>query len=232
MRFLRPLLAILPLMALASAGTNPVLGRMGQTTVDAEIYAAPNVRARVFYHSKPFEYLVVRSSKEDKWLQVLLRTGVYGYISKSSVAILPYEVTSKPVARSAPRTQTALTSRSGSAVANYSLNFIGTPYVWGGNDVRNGIDCSGFVKKMYGEIGVQLPRTAAEQAMVGMSITRLEQLQSGDRLYFWSSKRNKIGHTGIYMGNGYFVHSSTGHAGVATDYLTPKWRQILVAARR
>ena len=79
---------------------------------------------------------------------------------------------------------------------------------------------------------MKLPRTAAEQALVGQPVCRLEDLQSGDRLYFWEKKRSKIGHTGLYLGNGYFVHSSSGNHGVATDYLTPRWRAILVAARR
>lgn len=66
-----------------------------------------------------------------------------------------------------------------------------------------------------------------------MPITKLEDLQKGDRLYFWSKSRNKIGHTGVYLGNGYFVHSSSGKGKVTTDYLaTPKWLNILVAARR
>ena len=68
---------------------------------------------------------------------------------------------------------------------------------------------------------------------MGQQITRLEDLQAGDRLYFWENKRGKIGHTGIYLGKGYFVHSSVGNHGVATDYLGSKnWLKILVAARR
>jgi cell wall-associated NlpC family hydrolase len=127
-------------------------------------------------------------------------------------------------------------SRGGDArskMADYSLKFQGTPYVWGGNDELNGIDCSGFVKKMYGKIGLSLPRTAAEQALVGKPIYNLEDLQKGDRLYFWDKKRGKIGHTGIYLGDGNFVHSSSGRGGVATDYLgSDRWLKILVAARR
>ena len=106
------------------------------------------------------------------------------------------------------------------------------PYKWGGNDILNGIDCSGFVKKLYGSIGVSLPRTAAEQVRVGQPVLRYEDLQPGDRLYFWSKSRKKIGHTGIYIGGCYFTHASSCHHGVATDYLSAKWRKMLVAARR
>ena len=168
----------------------------------------------------------------------MLQTGAYGYIPANYVAKLPYDVTAdQPRMPSYERDGLALSSRGNSGLtradaAHWSLNFKGTPYKWGGNDPTRGIDCSAFVKFLYGQIGLQLPRTAAEQALVGAPIRRLENLQPGDRLYFWSYKRNMIGHTGLYLGNGYFVHSSTNHHGVDTDYLTQKWLGILVAARR
>lgn len=205
-----------------------VLGKLGQATSVAKIFAFANPESRVYYEVQPYEYLVVKTTRDPNWNQVLMKTGQYGFIEAEAVAVLPYEVSAKPAQRSSE-----VGSRSASAVANYSMNFIGTPYVWGGNDPQRGIDCSGFVKKMYGSIGVNLPRTAAEQAMVGQPISRLENLQKGDRLYFWDKRRGKIGHTGIYLGNGYFVHSSSTHRGVATDYLgEAKWRRILVAAKR
>ncbi len=228
---MRPLFALL--IAACSlthaSATVSVLGKLGQATASTRIYASPNTRSRVFYRVKPFEYLVVRDSNDSRWISVLLQTGVYGYAPKKDVAELPYQVTTSQSRRASP----ALTSRTGSALASYSLNFLGTPYKWGGNDEYSGIDCSGFVKKLYGKVGVDLPRTADEQSRVGQPITDLAYLQPGDRLYFWEAKRGRIGHTGMYLGNGYFVHSSMGHKGVATDYLdTPKWRKILVAARR
>jgi cell wall-associated NlpC family hydrolase len=164
-------------------------------------------------------------------MQVLLQNGRYGYVPADTIAKLPYEVTTEVPSRMSRQAISNPGSRG--SVVDMGLQYRGTPYVWGGNNLRSGIDCSGFVKKLFGEVGVNLPRTASEQALVGQPIQRLEDLQKGDRLYFWENKRNKIGHTGIYMGNGYFVHSSRGHNGVATDYLgSPKWLKILVAARR
>lgn len=119
-----------------------------------------------------------------------------------------------------------------------SFHYIGTPYKWGGQSLTGGIDCSAFVQTLYGHEGINLPRTAREQARVGQKVERLEDLQPGDRLYFWSSKRGEIGHTGIFLGyfqdgGAYFIHSSSTNHGVATDDLrNPKWRRILVEARR
>ncbi len=217
----------------AALGDNVVVGQLGQATSATKIFAAPSTHSRIYYSVKPYEYLVVRPSNKSKYVMVLLKNGIFGYAPKEPIALLPYELTTETSSPGRLRGRQLVASRTGSAIADYSLNFLGTPYVWGGNDVRNGIDCSGFVKRMYGTIGgVELPRTAAEQALVGKPIKRLQDLQPGDRLYFWESKRGKIGHTGIYLGNGYFVHSSRGHHGVATDYLTSRWQRILVAARR
>lgn len=216
----------------AFSAEKKVLGKLGQVTEATPIYSSMSPRAHVYYKVKQYEYLVISSAPKDGWMRVLLQNGAYGFVPADTVAKLPYEVTAEM-----PTTSTRgsiPSSRSRSAIANYGLNFIGTPYKWGGNDINRGIDCSGFVKKLFGTVaGIDLPRTAAEQALVGQPITRLENLQPGDRLYFWENKRGKIGHTGIYLGNGYFVHSSRGHNGVATDYLgTQKWLRILVAARR
>jgi cell wall-associated NlpC family hydrolase len=210
-----------------------VLGKLGQATKATPIYSQPNRRSRVFYEAKTKDYLVIRKTRTTGWFQVLMQTGQYGYVQTAAITQLPYDVTSNAAPAKKPRSGYLASRGGGAAVADYSLNFQGTPYVWGGNDPVNGIDCSGFVKKMYGTIGVSLPRTAAEQAMVGTPIYRLEDLRKGDRLYFWDKKRAKIGHTGIYLGDGNFVHSSSGRRGVATDYLgTERWLKILVGARR
>jgi cell wall-associated NlpC family hydrolase len=220
------------------------LGRVAQATKSTKIYSRPSTRSHVYYSIQPNEYLVVRDYKKDSpWKLVLLQNMRYGYARSETMQVLDYEYkvdapeeTAASAVSSSPRAS-RLSSRSyagqRAAVAQASLAFKGTPYVWGGNDLEGGIDCSGFVKQLYGKIGMSLPRTAAEQVNVGKKITRLEDLQPGDRLYFWDYKRNCVGHTGIYYGGGYFVHSSRTHRGVDKDYLgDPKWMRLLVAARR
>ncbi len=219
--------------ALAQSGAaRVVLGKLGQTLKATTIHASMSTRARSYYKAKPYEYIVIRPSKSENWYAVLLANGRLGYIRTEAVASLPYEVTADRPTRKRAGSSGAV-SRGGGTLADYSLNFIGTPYRWGGNDPLSGIDCSAFVKFLYGKIGVPLPRTAAQQALVGHPIMQLEDLRQGDRLYFWDAKRGKIGHTGMYIGNGFFVHSSSGKGGVTTDYLgAERWRKILVAARR
>lgn len=230
--------ALLFVAATASAkdGDRVVLGKLGQATNATAIHSQPNPYSSVYYRVKAYEYLIVQKGRSASWTKVVMKNGTYGYVPTAAVAELPYVLTAQSPSRQTSRGILASRGSSpiaNSQVANYAMNFIGTPYKWGGNDVNNGIDCSGFVKKMYGTIGKDLPRTAAEQATVGTPINRLEELRAGDRLYFWDGKRGKIGHTGIYLGNGYFVHASSGHGGVATDALgQQRWLRILVAARR
>lgn len=222
--------------ALSMADSRVKVGQLGQTIEPVKIQSKAGA-GRTYYSCKAYEYLVL-SATSNGYYKVLLQNGRYGYVASKSVAALPYDVT-RPKATVDATTNyssfdrgVSLTSRA--AAAREGLKYQGrTYYKWGGTDPNGGIDCSAFVKMLYGKIGLNLPRTAAEQAKVGTPITRLEDLKAGDRLYFWSSKRGQIGHTGMYLGNGYFVHSSSNHNGVATDYLgSQKWLNILVAARR
>lgn len=232
---MRRIALIAPLvLALVAQGlaVERVIGKLGQTVKPTKIYASPNSKSRVQYRPKAYEYLIVRKSKFGAWLQVVMENYRVCYIPSDAVAQLPYDVTQAQQQTSRAGTPTRASNYAG-ALGQYALQYVGTPYKWGGNDVNHGIDCSGFVKNIFGTIGVNLPRTAAQQALVGQEITRLEDLRPNDRLYFWDAKRGKIGHTGMYLGNGFFVHSSSSRGGVATDDLrNPKWRKILVSARR
>lgn len=235
------LFAVAALAALSSAGTT-VLGRLGRARSAAQIYAAPSAKAKVMGRVTAGRYLVVRPAGAN-WTTVVLDNRRLAYVPAQAVETLAYEVTEDGAKPVAPRRSTLLASRGGyvprvpggarGAMAANAMSLEGTtPYKWGGTQLGTGIDCSGFVQKMAGQIGMSLPRTAAEQAQVGQPITRYEELQPGDRLYFWDAKRGMIGHTGIYVGGGYFTHSSSGHHGIARDFLSERWRKICVAARR
>jgi len=232
MRSARLALVLAAILVAGLAAASPkVIGKLGQALQATTIHAAPSARSRVYYRVPQYLYLVLRGEPKNGWQRVLMSNGADGYVRADVLARLPYQVTAGTTRTVASRSGSATGARS--LAAQWGLRFVGTPYKWGGEDLQSGVDCSGFVQKLYGAIGLKLPRTAAEQAMVGTPIQRFEDLQPGDRLYFWDSKRGKIGHTGLYIGMGYFVHSSTTHRGVATDYLgAPKWRKILVAARR
>jgi cell wall-associated NlpC family hydrolase len=93
----------------------------------------------------------------------------------------------------------------GFIVARTAERFVGIPYRWGGENVVDGMDCSGFVRAVYNLCGVSIPRTSREQYKAGESVTR-STLLDGD-LVFFGSAEDKINHVGIYVGNGKFVHA-------------------------
>lgn len=111
-----------------------------------------------------------------------------------------------------------------------ALGWLGTPYVYGGES-RRGIDCSAMIQSSFRVCGYKLPRTAAEQARVGTPI-QPSDLQAGDRLYF-SASGTRVDHTGLYMGNGLFVHASgRGRSVIVSKLFDRRNWNIYVGARR
>lgn len=89
---------------------------------------------------------------------------------------------------------------------DYGKQFIGNPYVYGGNSLTNGIDCSGFTKAIYHQFGVELPRTAQSQYQASIPITK-DELQPGD-LIFYGDNIHSITHVTMYIGNNQVLHAS------------------------
>lgn len=98
------------------------------------------------------------------------------------------------------------TSVSGQDIVNYAKQFIGAPYVYGGESA-SGFDCSGLVQTVFQHFNISLPRTAAEQAQVGRVISKSD-LQPGD-LVFFNTTGAAFSHVGIYVGNGQFTSATT-----------------------
>jgi cell wall-associated NlpC family hydrolase len=96
-----------------------------------------------------------------------------------------------------------------SILVSIARTAVGTRYVRGGESFDDGFDCSGLVRYVMTALHVAVPRTAAEQADVGVSLGRdTTQLRPGDLLTF-GKKRGAVSHVGIYVGNGRFVHASS-----------------------
>jgi soluble lytic murein transglycosylase-like protein len=115
------------------------------------------------------------------------------------------------------------TTATESAVVSQAQKYLGVPYLWGGTDPAKGLDCSGFTQLVYGNLGIDLPRTSSQQATAGEAVASMADARPGDLLFFDnSSSRAGIDHVGIYIGNGQMIAApKTGETVSIKDAGTP-----------
>ncbi len=118
--------------------------------------------------------------------------------------------------------QASTSSGLGQSIANYALQFVGNPYVYGGTSLTNGADCSGFVMSVYKHFGISLPRTSSEQGKCGTNVGGIGNALPGDLVSY-------SGHIGIYIGNGQIVHASSAKTGIKVS--NANYRTILSVRR-
>jgi cell wall-associated NlpC family hydrolase len=150
----------------------------------------------------------------DGWLQVRLP-------DKRSAWIQASDVVSDPKPLSIPES------------IELAKRFLGLPYLWGGSS-SFGFDCSGFTQMLVRARGSNMPRDADKQAAwSGVAPVDPKDLQPGDLLFFGSSPRD-ISHTGMFIGDGQFIHDTTnGHPVVQVSRIDEEpWTHLLVASRR
>ncbi|MCM1099915.1 MAG: C40 family peptidase [Clostridium sp.] len=94
------------------------------------------------------------------------------------------------------------TNGQGAEVAEYALQFVGNPYVWGGDSLTEGADCSGFTKSVYAHFAISLPHNSAEQRELGTEVQGLENAEPGDLVFYETPA-----HVAIYIGDGLIVHA-------------------------
>ena len=147
-------------------------------------------------------------------------SGKTGYVSSDYITI-----TTEPDA-----TETA-SSDLGAQIVAYAEEYLGTPYVLGGNG-PNQFDCSGFTKYVYSHFGYTLNRTATDQLQNGVSVSK-DELQPGDLVFFKYRTSKPVSHVGIYIGNGEFIHASTNRYVVQIDQMeSGHYANVYVYARR
>lgn len=166
-------------------GLPPAMSMMSATTTP--MMAAPDV-----INSNPLMAL-----EQDDWLPV---------ISPSSWEVIE-QSTGGPEGRIGMPYSKGLDNWR-RAVVDIARNAVGTPYVWGGNSLQGGVDCSGLVQQAFQQVGINLPRVSYQQASSGKRIS-LSQLQPGD-LVAWdnSSRNNGADHIAIYIGGGRIVEAA------------------------
>lgn len=159
-----------------------------------------------------------------EWVRIITDDGVKGYVSAEYVSLRSADEMSRAASASASK---------GAEIVSYASQFIGTPYVWGGTNLRSGVDCSGFVYAVLRDFGISVNRSSASMASNGVEVAK-SQLQAGDLVFFNSGGNSRISHVGIYMGDGNYIHSTDGAAyGVTVTPLNSGYSaNTYVTARR
>jgi cell wall-associated NlpC family hydrolase len=188
------------------------------TAISANVYREPDVTQHAPLLRLPWEALLetVPDSKDDsgRWMKVRLVNGATGWVQRGDVG-------QKPAPLSIPES------------LQLARKFLGTTYTWGGVS-SFGFDCSGFTQMLVRQRGIEMPRDADLQAgWKGVFPVDRKDLQPGDLLFFGASP-SRITHTGMYLGQGEFIHDTThDHPGVQISHLEDMpWTKLLVAARR
>ncbi|MCF6745845.1 lytic transglycosylase [Blastococcus sp. KM273128] len=149
--------------------------------------AVSAVQSRIAEIQARFQPVTPRTSTSAAWAAA---AGAAGLTGSSTVGTV---------------TTGASTASEGAVVAE-AQKYLGVPYLWGGTDPRKGLDCSGFTKLVFGNLGIELPRTSSQQATAGRAVASLAAARPGDLVFFdHSSSRAGIDHVGIYLGNGQMI---------------------------
>lgn len=152
----------------------------------------------------------------DGWVKIATLTGE-GYVSAEFVEV-------KYALNEAVEFTPPMTSSKRQAIIEYAQRWIGNPYVWGGNSLTKGVDCSGFVELVMAKFGIKMASTSKYQANNGREISWSE-IQPGDLIFYGRSGVKGIGHVAIYIGNGKIVHAASERLGITIS--SAKYTKIL-----
>ncbi|MBK9936024.1 MAG: C40 family peptidase [Cytophagaceae bacterium] len=140
--------------------------------------------------------IIVKNKILGKFIEVTFPDKTKGYISVNSA---------KPIKFWLEKSESY-----GDEIARFSLNYLGTPYLWGGTSAK-GVDCSGFTRMSYLSKGLFLPRDASQQALIGEKVTidsTFSNLRVGDLLFFGNTETKRVVHVALWLGGLSFIHSS------------------------
>jgi hypothetical protein len=205
---------------------NMVQGKLGAIIAETtKIFAQPGPGEVLFEKARRGTELLVLGTVGD-YYGIMMADGNIGFLPKKVVGL-----TDRMLAVERPMPPPPPPEPEVNPLVKTTFEYLGIPYRYGGRLPKN-VDCSLLVQTVFARHGLKLPRVAADQYNVGQPVA-VQELQSGDRLYFYNRARTKIGHTGLYIGNGTFIHASANRGKVAVDDLSnATYWSIYAGARR
>ncbi|MCX7710601.1 MAG: C40 family peptidase [Clostridia bacterium] len=190
---------------------------------DVNLRESPNTTSKVVTRLGVDDKVSILS-RSGEWVKVKTTSGTTGWV-KNEFVVSKDTVTTKKAPKPVPVGQQAVGT---------AKKYLGVKYVWGGTSPK-GFDCSGLTKYVYSKYGIRLNRVAADQAKQGTKVTR-DKLKAGDLVFFdTDGGRNYINHVGMYIGNGQFIHASSGrrtHRVTVSSLSDSFYSKAFITARR
>lgn len=179
--------------------------------------------------------------REGTWYKLKFPKGTVGWVrgdllkSASSAQVASRSTGSKSKSKSSSSASSknrrlVVANTTGKGIVERALDYRGVRYSYGSAS-RSATDCSGLTTQVYRAAGVALPRTSREQAKVGQAVGKAT-LTKGDLVFFKTNRGTRINHVGIYVGDGKFVHASSGGGKVKVDSLNDGYYQRRYAGAR
>lgn len=174
-------------------------GILTRTIMDTVILEKKDVNSNVLLQIEK-DALVVALDKEDNFYKVKV-DGVVGYIQGSTVDETDLD---------------AFDKLTGQDIVDYAKQHLGAKYVYGGNNLKTGVDCSGFTQQVMKNFGISLSRTASAQYANNGTKVSVSDIKAGDLVYYG---RSGVTHAAIYAGDGKVIHATTPKTGVTMGNL-------------
>jgi len=184
---------------------------------EAPLHSLPSEASRVLtaLHSSG-HYIVLDTI--GKWVKLLAYDTVVGYVKDED---LGYRYSMSRPFFFTDSSGTVTLSKQRLDIIGAAFNYYGGSYVWGGTDLETGVDCSGYVLRIYEKFGIYLPRLSSEQAKAGTALSSIDEAKPGDLLFFHGYrngvKTDGVGHVAIYIGSGMMIHAASEARGIVID---------------
>lgn len=166
-------------------------------------------------------YAVSEETNED-WLKIVIGSDIEGYVAREFVT---YDYALQDAVEYTPEPEEEIPSINPVRleIINNAMQYLGGAYVWGGTTLGVGVDCSGFMLRLFEQYGYNLPRTSYWQVGVGVPVS-FEEMQPGDLIFYWNNSLGRVGHVALYMGNNLIIHAASEQRGIVIDdyrFMTP-----------
>ncbi len=194
-------------------------------TVNAEVL---NVRQEPSTDSAILTQIIAGSLYEvieetnDEWLKIVIGSDIEGYVSREFVTY-DYALEDAVAYSETPVEEEPTINPVRLEIVNNAMQYLGGTYVWGGTTLGVGVDCSGFMLKIFEQYGYNLPRTSYWQVNCGTEVS-FEDMQPGDLIFYWNNNLGRVGHVALYMGNNLIIHAASEQRGIVIDdyrFMTP-----------